>query len=239
MLSIQAIDFTFLGLKLTEPNVFITDMILGILTIIFSRRIRSGHHDHAFFRNWIRFLWIFGIGMILGGLGHLLFNYTGIIGKTPAWILGIVCVYFIEQSMISIYPGRNGSVLLSRLSFGKLLVVLLLFLYIQLFAPFTEKIPMSMVLVIINTVTGVLLSTGLLSFYYYRKDFSSHFRLMVFGVLIMLPSAAVHLLEIHPARWFDKNDLNHLILGAGISFFYVSLLRLGRQENFVKDVLNS
>jgi hypothetical protein len=176
--------------------------------------------------------------MILGGFGHLFYNYTGNFGKNPAWILGIISVFFIEQAMVVIYPRKSGSVILSRIFGGKLLIVLLLFIAIQVFAPSSERTGLSMVLVIVNSLTGVILSTGILSLYYYRKAFSNYFLWMFIGVLIMLPSAAVHLLDIHPARWFDKNDLNHVILGIGISLFYFSLVRLTRQEYFLTTCLS-
>jgi len=218
------------GLDLLEPNVLITDTLLGLLSVFFSRKITRLPSTHLFFKNWQLFLLLFGVGTILGGIGHAFYNYLDLGGKIPAWLFAIVSVYFIEVSMLSIHPDKHFATRLARLSAAKLIMMLLLLGAVLVFAAPGNKISISILLVILNSLMGVTLSAGYLGLHYYRIGLSSHFSYFFIGVLIMIPSSAVFLFEINLFRWFDRNDLSHLILAIGISFFYAGILQLQQQN---------
>ncbi len=218
------------GLDLLEPNVLITDSLLGLLSVFFARRIARLPANHLFFKNWQLFLLLFGVGTILGGIGHAFYNYLDLAGKIPAWLFAIVSVYFIEASMISVYPEQQFAKRLARLSAGKLIMMLLLLGGVLAFADPGNKISLAILLVILNSLMGVTLSAGFLGFHYYKIGLSSHFSYFILGVLIMIPSSAVFLFDINLFRWFDKNDLSHLILAIGITIFYAGILQLHHQE---------
>jgi hypothetical protein len=78
---------------------------------------------------------------------------------------------------------------------------------------------------------GVTFSAGFLGLHYYKVGLSSHFIFFLIGVLVMIPSSAVFLFEINLFRWFDRNDLSHLILAIGISFFYAGILQLQQEDH--------
>jgi hypothetical protein len=210
--------------------VLITDTLLGLLSVFFSRKIAHLTSTHLFFKNWHLFLLLFGVGTILGGIGHAFYNYLDLGGKIPAWLFAIVSVYFIEVSMLSIHPDKQFATRLARLSAAKLIIMIMLLGIILVFAAPGSKISISILLVILNSLMGVTLSAGFLGLHYYRIGLSSHFSYFFIGVLIMIPSSAVFLFEINLSRWFDKNDLSHLILAMGISFFYAGILQLQQQN---------
>lgn len=222
----QLIEFRFLGMDLLEPNVLITDLLLGILSVSFAIRISRLPSKHPFFNHWTRFLFLFGAGTILGGFGHVFINYLGISGKIPAWILSIVSVYFIEISMFSLLRNERKYKILTRLSLAKLVLVLFLLLLTVITVHPSSKIDSSILVVIINSLFGVILSAGILGYSYYRLGFSKHFLRLVGGVLILIPSSLVFLLELNLLRWFDRNDLSHLIIALGITLFYQAVVRI-------------
>lgn len=195
-----------------------------------------------FFRNWQLFLLLFGVGTILGGIGHAFYNYLDLGGKIPAWLFAIVSVYFIETSMLSVHPNKKLAARLSLFSSVKLIMMLLLLGAVLIFAAPANKINLSILLVILNSLMGVTLSAGFLGFHYYRIGLSSHYIFFFIGVLIMIPSSAVFLFEVNLLRWFDRNDLSHLILAIGISFFYVGVLQLHlqdeREKRYNKELFN-
>ena len=90
-----------------------------------------------------------------------------------------------------------------------------------------------MLAVILNSFIGVSLSAGLLGNYYYRLGYSAYFRYFVTGFLIMVPASAVFLFEVNLHRWFDRNDLSHVILGIGITYFYFGVLNIFKEEHIV------
>lgn len=219
-------EFNLFGLELLELNVLITDVLLGLLSLLFAYRIYDLRISIPFFRNWYLFLLTFGAAAFLGGLGHAFFNYAGVSGKIPGWVLGIFSVYFIETAMISVYPGKKWKRIYSSLSQAKLIFVILILILFQSGGNPAGNIDRSILLVIINSFAGVIISTGLFGWYYYRQGFTGSFLTLVMGVLVMIPSSAVFLLDISPFHWFDRNDLSHLILGIGISLFFLGVKRI-------------
>lgn len=217
----------------------ITDALLGLLSVFFARKVAQLPSTHMFFKNWQLFLVLFGVGTILGGIGHAFYNYLDLGGKIPAWFFAIVSVYFIESSMLSIHPDKAVANWLSILSSSKLVLMLLTLVVILVVVPPNKKISLSILLVILNSLMGVTFSAGFLGFHYYRIGLSSQYSFFFLGVLIMIPSAAVFLFEINLFRWFDRNDLSHLILAIGISFFYLGILQLSREDEIDQQVKNS
>lgn len=236
--SIEKIEFSLFGLDLLEPNAIITDGLLGLLSIYFAYKVTKLTEKHGFFRNWKKFLLYFGIGAILGGVGHTFYNYLGIAGKAPAWYLSTLAVYFIEFSMISIHPNDKAAKFMNRISLIKLVVVSASLSVILFFGNPDLKENLCILFVVFNTLTGVTLTAGALSFYYYRSGFSDNYVFMFAGVLIMIPSAGIFIWDVNLFQWFDKNDLSHLLLGIGIAFFYAGLQRLFKQEPPVLHLAN-
>ena len=176
--------------------------------------------EHSFFRNWTLFFIFFGIGAISGGAGHTFINYTGLAGKVPAWAFAILSVHFIEIAMLSAHRNDVFHIFFRRISFIKLFAVSITLGLILIFSNPFRTVEYSILLVIINTLVGVVITTGVLGSYYRRTGIAEDFRHLVTGVIIMLPSSLVFLLDLNLFRWFDKNDLSHVILAVGISFFY-------------------
>lgn len=231
LLAIEKIQFAIFGLELLEPNTFITDTLLGLLCIYYGIKISKLPTTHTFYSNWKVFLILFGIATVLGGIGHTFYNYLGIAGKIPTWVFSVIAVYFVELSMITIHPDESKKVNLLNYSLLKLFLVIALVIVVLTFAEAGNKISLSILIVIINSLVGVTLSAGALGLYYNRLVGSRDFKNFITGVAIMLPSSAIFLFDINIYRWFDKNDLSHLLLGIGITFFYLGILRIFRLTN--------
>ena len=120
----EKIEFEAFGLDLLEPNAFIGDMLIAGLAFYALWIFRNTPKD-AFFTNWRRFFFVFGMSFVAGALGHLMFNYWGIPGKYASWYLGIFSPYFIEQAMMSVHPEQKTGKLLLKLSNAKLLLALI------------------------------------------------------------------------------------------------------------------
>ena len=173
---LEVIEFVLFGLDLLEPNVLITDALLGLLSALFALKISRLSAEHTFFKRWQLFLLMFGIGTFLGGIGHAFYNYLDLAGKVPSWIFATFSVYFIEQSMLSIYPHRRRLKLLRQISGYKLAAVMIILGVLLTLSHPDRKIDYCMLAVILNSFIGVSLSAGLLGNYYYRLGYSSYFR---------------------------------------------------------------
>lgn len=223
----EKIQFVLFGLDLLEPMAFITDMIMGSVSIFLGYRIHKIQTNEAFYTYWKWFFYLFGVGAIAGGFGHTFYNYLGVAGKFPSWLLGPTSVYCLEQAMIAIHPDEKKLDRIKLASTLKLILVLTIFFVVCGVAPIQEKPSLAFLPIAINTIVGVSLTAGLLGLRYY-KIISKKFKFFYLGVLIMIPSAFVFLLKINLHQWFDKNDLSHVLLTAGIIYFYFGVVKVSK-----------
>lgn len=231
------IQFTLFGLELVEPMALITDVIMGSISIYLGYRIHKFTSAHPFYQYWKWFFLIFGIGAFYGGFAHAFYNYWGWVGKIPSWVSGPVSVYCLEQAMISIHPKEKSFDLLKYLSFWKLVLVITAFILVLSLVDLNVKPAIGFLPIAINTIVGVSLTAGGLGLYYYRKGLSEHYKYFALGVLVMLPSAFVFLLKINLHPWFDKNDLSHVLLTAGIIYFFIGVKKLHKAKFHQLDYL--
>lgn len=223
----EKIHFVLFGLNLVEPMAFITDLIMGSLSIYFAFKVRQIDSNLAFYTYWRLFFVIFGYGAILGGIGHTFFNQFGVAGKFPSWICGPLSVYCLEQAMISIHPVEKRFNFLKLLSTLKMLVIYVIFIVICLNVSIEENIGLPFLPIAINTILGVSFTAGILALWY-KKKLSSKFKYFYLGVLVMLPASAIFLLKINLHQWFDKNDLSHVLMTAGIIYFYIGITKISK-----------
>ena len=230
----EKIEFVLFGLKLLEPMAFVTDTILAIVSIYFAYKVGTFNSNHPFYTYWRWFYIIFGLGAFAGGLGHLMLNYWGVAGKFPSWICGPISVYCLEQGMISIFPDERKYALFKLLSTLKFIIVFAIFIVICATQPIADRLDLPFLPIAINTIFGVTITAGALGLYY-SKVLSPRFKYFYLGVLVMLPSAFIFLLKINLHQWFDKNDLSHMLMIAGIIYFYLGLKHnAAKHKNLIK-----
>ena len=230
----EKIHFSLFGFELMEPMALITDVIMGSLSVYFAFRLRKNLTDHPFYLYWSYFFLIFGAGAFYGGFAHAFYGYWGVIGKFPSWISGPVSVYCLEQAMISVHPDNKILSRLKVISFWKFFAVILAWILILSLGPIQEKPSIGFLPIAINTILGVSLSAGILGSIYKKKGLSVNFKYFVLGVLVMIPSAFVFLMKINLHQWFDKNDLSHVLLTAGIAYFFIGCRKLYK-EGLLQD----
>ncbi|MBK9192169.1 MAG: hypothetical protein IPM77_12025 [Crocinitomicaceae bacterium] len=225
----EKIQFVLFGLNLVEPMAFITDLIMGTVSIILGMKVSKIQSNHAFYIYWKSFFYLFGIGALAGGVGHTFFFYFGIPGKFLSWICGPLSVYLLEQAMISINPKEKKLEILKLISSLKMIVVFIIFGVILYNMSSTSKPELPFLPIAINTILGVVLTAGALALSY-KKSISTKFSYIYLGVLVMLPTAFIFLLKINLHQWFDKNDLSHVLLTAGIIYFYIGIRKISEDR---------
>jgi hypothetical protein len=74
----------------------------------------------------------------------------------------------------------------------------------------------------INTIVGVTLSAGVLAIGYGKSSVQNS-DILYLGVIVMLPTAFISPSQNKSSPVFDKNDLSHVLLTAGIIYFYIGI----------------
>lgn len=212
------IEWEFLGMNLLEPNALIGDLLLCFIAIMFFTLIRK-ETSNLFVRYWSRFYLTFAISFVIGGFGHVLFNYTHIAGRIPPWYLGIITSFWIEQSMILLWPQPKIRKLLQQISMIKSGFFLLgLTVYVLVWFD-SLSLTTGMIFPTYNAIIGLGGSLGILAVIYQGR-YTNDFKYFWYGALSFFPSAIIQGLKLNIHPWFDRNDLSHLLLLIGLFFYY-------------------
>ena len=215
------IEISLFGFDLVEPNAFIGDSIILIVALLLASKTNKLSTSLDFFKNWRYFFLLFGLGMFLGGIGHLLFKYWGFNGKYLPWILGIFCVFFVEKAMISLLRS-SSKVIWKNLILFKLVLALLLELGVFYAIDMSKDHSIGLRIPAINSAIGFVFSLGILG-NKYRKEIDKNFVFMIYGVLLLIPSGLFISFKINLHPWFDKNDFGHLLLIASMFLYFKAI----------------
>ena len=215
----EKIEFSLFGFDLLEPNAFVGDTIILFVAIIFILKLRKFDQSIQFFKNWNYFYFFFGIGMFLGGVGHLMFNYWGFYGKYAPWIIGIISIYFAEKAMISLLSKRE---IFNKIILIKMIMSIIAEIFVFYFVDMTKDHSVGLRIPVINSLLGFIFFLGILGFKF-KKEIHNNFIYMVYSVLIMIPSGIFIAFKINIHQWFDKNDFGHLVFIIVMIFFYKSI----------------
>lgn len=213
------IGFECFGLELLEPNAFIGDTLIFLVSIYFAVKTKRLTTSHLFYTHWYWFYIVFGCSFLLGGIGHLMYNYFGIPGKAVSWYTGIIACYFLEQALLSVYPVYAFKLLLIQLSKAKLFIALIAVFIIQLFADLEADPQKGMLVPTINSILGLGSALGGLGAYYQKKLCNS-FKYLWISALILIPSAVFQLFKISFHQWFDRNDASHSLLILSLILYF-------------------
>jgi hypothetical protein len=198
------ITFKFLGLSLQEPMALVTNWSIACFSLYAFFQLKLGKDE--FTDNWRNFFGLMAISMFLGGLGHLFFQYFGVFGKMPAWILGVVAGCFPLFALFTYYDEKRAKMFRMTVWFYSILIVALA-VGLKLF-----------IFIAIDSILKYVLC-GVIAFYWFKQGVEN-LRWISLGVLIVLPSAFIFLLKLNPHIWFNKDDFSHLLILGCVYFFY-------------------
>jgi hypothetical protein len=230
------LEWSFMDYIILEPNTLVTDTMMALVSLYLAYLLFKKRLNTTFSNRWLNFFIVFGVSSFLGGLGHALFYYFGAMGKMPNWITGIVAIYMIEYAMSAEIVSDDFKKKYEKFIFWKMILVFAIFFWVISTQAIDEKPELGFLPVAIHTIIGVFTSAGIIG-YSLSKTKNESFKFFYWGVAIILPSAFFFLLKINPVNWFDKNDVSHLFITAGIIFFYLGTSKVGNEIGKIKTLV--
>lgn len=213
----DAIKFDWLGLHLQEPMGIIMNMLIALFCLFAFFQLQERRQDEAV-HWWKLFFLTFGVSTFLGGLAHGFFYYFGVPGKFPCWILGCLANIFAAKGMLS-FPGyENKNRALDALVWSKSLILLAAALITQKF-----------IFITIDAILTYLSFTGGYALLLVKRGLKE-VKLMVIGVIVLIPSSFIFLQKINPHRWLNKDDLSHVLMLGCILCFYLGMTAWANRE---------
>ncbi len=208
MQDFKIIHFTLGGLHLQEPSTFVTDIILAIgCFVLCFKTYRLTKTDNTLFMKFFLFL---GISTLLGAFGHVLFYYSGKIGKFPSWIFASIATFFFCCAMINDLPNFFNK--RWNLIFW---IKGILFLFLSIF--FSNFIFIALDSILSYLLFGAGFGTQL------WKASRIHMKYIVYGTLVLIPSAFIFILDVNLHELFNRDDLSHFIILITIIFYYKAI----------------
>ena len=223
------IEFEFLGLDLLEPNAFIGDSILGILSLLMAMKLWKIRNRNSFYMNWFLFFTSFGIGFIMGGLGHLFWNYWGVEGKYFSWYAGLFSTLFIEQAMIAASVNRQERNIFKSIVRLKFVYATLILSFILITQDVSSNVAIGFVVPSTNSAVGMIFALGFLPLYY-RKSLKTKFTYFFLSLFLLLPISFVQHFKVNLHQWLDRNDISHILLFFALIMYFFGILSQKRKE---------
>jgi len=212
----EIIQFEVFGLHLQEPMALLTNwMIAGFSFFAYFNLKRN---VSVFQNYWRNFYLILGISMLIGGLSHLFFHYTGIQGKFPSWSLGVLAAAFSSFAIISIWPNEKQQKSLWLFVIAKSIILLVVAIASRNF-----------LFVAIDNSLAYLFFCGYMGYKLFKKNYAD-MKYIVIGVLVLSPSAFIFGLKLNLHRFLNKDDLSHFFIIGCIAFFYMGVKRMQTSE---------
>lgn len=208
-----------LGLRIDEPVVTVTDLLVSVLCLYFSYQVhKSGKKEKVFVYFKIYFLNM-GIATLFGGLiGHAFLSYFSFYWKLPGWIMSMISIMFVEraaiehtriwltESIIKIFRIIN---ILEFLTFLTLTITTLNFFFVEFHSGYG-------LLFVVLSLEGFL--------FWKTKNIAG--RYMLTGVGFAALAAIFFMNKISPHQWFNYLSISHVFMAIAATFFYQGTIKI-------------
>ncbi len=162
----------------------------------------------SFKKYWSYYFLLSGVSFIFGGFSHLIFNYTGMLGKIPNWSLGIIAAACAEMAMISdVEDEKKKKMLLTVVrsaAFASFVMVALDFQFKWVMVAIAVKFLFIIIISISRFRSGI-----------------EGYKNFLIGAVILFLMAPVKVgeVDIHPA-YFNRDDIAHFLMLAAYWYFF-------------------
>lgn len=207
------------GIRVDEPIVTLTDLIVSFLCLYFFYRIqKSGKKEKVFLYFKIYFLNM-GIATLLGGLiGHaFLYNFS-FFWKLPGWIMSMISIMFVERAAIehtriwlkeSIVKALGIINILEFLTFLTLTITSLNFFFVEFHSGY-----------------GLMFVVLSLEGFLFLKTKNSASKYMLIGVVFAAIAALFFMTKTSPHQWFNYLSISHILMAIAATFFYIGTTKI-------------
>ena len=215
-------EFSWFGLDLLEPNALLTDSLITVFGFIFAYLVIKNLPTNKPFYNYWKWLFILqGTSFFFGGLGHVLYNYTGVWGKYAPLSTAVFFIMMVEHAMISLLTEKQQKTffLLSKI---KAVVAVVALTVVMFTVDVENNLPVLLIVPSVNTAIGYFTTLFFLGWKFARTK-SRALYLLPISVLTLIPAAVLQAKKINFHPWFDRNDFSHLLIIISFFLYYYAI----------------
>ena len=223
----EEINTIFLfGIKIDEPIVTLTDLLVSVLCFIFAYKIHSNNKPEKVFTYFKLYFLIMGIATAFGGLiGHAFLYHFNFYWKLPGWITSMLSIMFVERAAIEH----------TRIQLSKKIVQLLSILNIIEFLTFLTLtiITLNFFFVEFHSGYGLMFVVLSLEGLLYIKTRNKASKFILIGVAFAIVAAIFFMNRISIYQWFNHISASHVLMAVAAWFFYLGASKINMQTNHV------
>ncbi|MDA3780273.1 MAG: hypothetical protein PF487_08690 [Bacteroidales bacterium] len=213
------------GIQILEPVTTLTDLIVSFICYYSFIKLNKMNKSNKVILYFKYYFLSMGIATTIGGLiGHGFLYLFSFAWKLPGWITSMFSVALVERASI------EHSKKLFKPIVGKVfkivnIVELFTFITITLFT-------LNFHFVEIHSAYGLMFVVFSFHSYIYYKTKDKGSKIILIAVGITALSAIVYLSEFSIHKWFNYNDLSHILMSISAFTFYKGAINL----NFEKQL---
>ena len=207
------------GVRIDEPVVTITDLLVSVLCFIYAWKIhRWGKKEKTFLYFKLYFL-IMGIATALGGIiGHAFLYAFSFYWKLPGWITSMISIMFVERAAI-----EHTRIWLRESLIKTFLVINLLEFFTFLILTI---ITLNFFFVEFHSGYGLMFVVLSLEGFLFLKTKNAASKYILIGIAFAALAALFFMNEISPHQWFNYLSVSHVLMAVAATFFYIGTSKI-------------
>lgn len=195
-------SLSFSGFTIHEPVTAFTNLILCVFCIVCAfntHRVGAGM--------WTNFFFAMALATFAGALGHGLYDHESSNIQLFSRMCAIISVFFAGMASARWITNRTIKIVTRSLISVQLLVALFLILKSNDF-----------IIVAINGTVGFGVIILLIHLQLYFRNVTGSIFILS-GIVVNALAGMVHKFSLAPHKWFNHNDLSHIIMIPGLFLF--------------------
>lgn len=207
------------GLRIDEPVVTLTDLLVAALCFTFAQKIHSAGKPGKVFTYFKIYFLVMGIATTLGGIvGHAFMYHFSFFWKLPGWITSMVSIMFVERAAI-----EHTRILLSSKTVKVFRVINLI--EFLLFLSLTTA-TLDFFFVEFHSGYGLMFVVLSLEGYLFLKTKNEASKRILAGVFFAAVAALFFMTKTSPHPWFNYLSASHSLMAVAALFFYLGVRRI-------------
>ncbi|MBN1985329.1 MAG: hypothetical protein JW761_03440 [Prolixibacteraceae bacterium] len=209
----------FWGIRIDEPVVTVTDLLVSVLCFFYAWKIHQSDKKEKTFLYFKIYFFSMGVATMLGGLiGHAFLYAFSFYWKLPGWITSMISIMFVERAAIehtriwlkdSVVKILGVINILEFLTFLTLTITSLNFFYVEFHSGY-----------------GLMFVVLSLEGFLFLKTKNSASKYLLAGVGFAAIAALFFMFKISPHQWFNYLSVSHIFMAIAATFFYQGAKRI-------------
>lgn len=217
------ISITIAGIRVDEPIVTITDLLVSVACVIFFWKLHKKKNANISVKLFKWYFLSMGAATFFGGIfGHAFLYTAGMFLKLPGWIISMCSIMLIERAVIKHAGMIWSEKVISALSILNI-IELIVFMGLAIYY-------LDFFFVEFHSGYGLIFVVLGLEGYLYLKTKNEASKNILFGIGLAAIAALVFMSKVDLHTWFNHIAISHVFMTGAAFFFYQGARRIELNE---------